>query len=204
MRALLQAKKLRSQVRIGAALATALPALALGANPSVAGAGGSTRARTPSGPCAGEGLRPNRANAARADAATLCLINVIRRANHLGSLRANPQLQAVATAQVKDMVRLDYFADIRPSGITPATLVAATPYGRHARSLAVGENIGWGTGRASTPARMVQGWMESPPHRELLLTAEYRDAGVGTLGAAPPRLAEGEAGATYALELARR
>jgi len=102
------------------------------------------------------------------------------------------------------MVRLNYFAHVRPSGTTPAALVSATSYGQHAKSLSIAENIGWGTGPEATPAQMVAGWLRSPAHREIILTGEFRDVGVGATAAAPPSLAEGQAGATYALELARR
>jgi len=119
-------------------------------------------------------------------------------------LNANRELQAVAVSQVKAMVRLNYFAHVRPSGTTPAALVSATSYGQHAKSLSIAENIGWGTGPEATPAQMVAGWLRSPAHREIILTGEFRDVGVGATAAAPPSLAEGQAGATYALELARR
>jgi len=154
--------------------------------------------------CPGANLRPNGANAATIDAATLCLIDRARAAHHLRPLKTNRELHAVAVSQVKDMVRLDYFAHNRPSGETPAALIAATHYGRHTRRLSTAENIGWGTGRYATPAQMVTAWMQSPPHREAILTGEYREAGVGATPAVPSHLAEGQAGATYALELARR
>jgi uncharacterized protein YkwD len=161
-------------------------------------------ARAASSACTGANLRPNGANAATIDAATLCLVDRARAAHHLRPLKTNRELHAVAVSQVKVMVRLDYFSHDRPSGETPATLIAATRYGRHTRRLSSAENIGWGTGRYATPAQMVTAWLQSPPHREAILTGEYREAGVGAAPAVPSHLAEGQAGATYALELARR
>lgn len=163
-----------------------------------------TRARTGSSACTKANLQPNRTNAATIDAATLCLVDEARVAHGLRPLKTNRELQAVAVSQVKTMVHLDYFADVRPSGTTPAALISATSYGRDARSLSTAENIGWGTGSDATPAQMVTAWLQSPPHREIILTGEYREAGVGATATAPSRLAEGQAGATYALELARR
>jgi uncharacterized protein YkwD len=197
---------------IGAALAVAPFALALYASIAEAtttrlvarAAGRSAAAHAASSACPGANLRPNGANAATIDAATLCLVDRARVAHHLRQLKTNRELHAVAVSQVKDMVRLDYFAHDRPSGKTPATLIAATRYGRHTRRLSTAENIGWGTGRYATPAQMVTAWLHSPPHREAILTGEYREAGVGATAAVPSHLAEGKAGATYALELARR
>jgi len=184
-----------------APLALALGALALFANVAPAAR---TRAHAAADACAWANLRPTPTNAARIDAATLCLLDQIRVAHGLRVLKANRELQSVAVSQVDSMVRLNYFADVRPSGTTPAALVSATSYGQHAKSLSIGENIGWGTGGEATPAQMVAGWLRSPPHREIILTGEFRDVGVGATAAAPPSLAEGQAGATYALELARR
>ncbi len=92
------------------------------------------------------------------------------------------------------MVSWNYFADDRPPGHTPMALVSATRYPAHARQLSVGQNIGWGTGEYATPASIVAAWMADPPHREIILTGEYRDAGVGvTAGRAGP-LRTGTAG----------
>jgi uncharacterized protein YkwD len=187
---------------IGAALVAALLALVLcvglvWAGPALA------RARARTSACHGASLRPSPANATAIDVATLCLVDRARVAHGLRPLQANRELQAVAVSQVKDMVRLDYFADDRPSGKTPATLIAGTSYGRHARSLSTAENIGWGTRSNATPAQIVAAWLQSPAHREIILTGTFRQAGVGATAAVPSRLAQGQSGATYALELAR-
>ncbi len=203
--------------RTGATLATELFAVALCALvlcalvlcAGVARAGTAhtrvrARARAASSFCPETNLLPSPMNAATIDAATLCLIDQVRIAHGLLPLKTNRELQAVAVSQVRSMVRFDYFADNRPSGTTPGALIAAKPYGRHATSLSTGENIGWATGGLATPAQMVTAWLQSPPHREIILTGEYREAGVGTTAAAPTRFAEGQTGATYALELAKR
>jgi uncharacterized protein YkwD len=154
--------------------------------------------------CSGANLVPSSHDTAAVDAATLCLVDQIRRAHRLKGLRFNRDLQAVANSQVETMVSMDYFGDIRPSGATPAHLIAETPYGRHAGALLTAENIGWGTGVDATPAQMVAAWMRSVPHRQIVLSREFRDGGVGAMAATPARVTGGEAGATYALELATR
>jgi uncharacterized protein YkwD len=162
------------------------------------------RAKRKSASCANANLLPTATNAATVDAATLCLIDHLRTAFHLRSLRSNHELQAVATTQVGEMVRWNYFADDSPSGRTPATLIEAMPYAAHATSLATGENIAWGTGADATPAYVVAAWMNSLPHRELILAADFRDAGVSATAAVPSVVENNVPGATYAIEFGAR
>jgi uncharacterized protein YkwD len=128
----------------------------------------------------------------------------VRAAHHLHTLRFNHPLQSVAAGQARDMVAGDYFGDDSISGLTPMQRILATPYPSHAKRVNSAQNIGWATGPLATPAAMVQAWMESPPHREIILTPRFRDVGVGVTPAAPSSLAEGLAGATYTLEFGER
>jgi uncharacterized protein YkwD len=154
--------------------------------------------------CAYATLVPNSSNVAIIDAATLCLIDQVRATYGLLPLHSNHELQAVATTQVKDMVHWNYFADNRPPDETPATLIEATRYGAHASTLATGQNIAWGTGAYATPAHVVTDWMHSPPHREIILTADFRDAGVSATAAVPSAVEDRVPGATYAVEFGAR
>jgi uncharacterized protein YkwD len=160
--------------------------------------------RAPAAPCQGANLIPSASNTAVVDAATLCLINQVRAANRLRPLRANRELQAVATGQAEDMVRENYFGDDSPSGQTPAARIASTRYPAHAARLVTAQNIGWGTESSATPAGMLAAWLQSPPHREVILTSEYRDAGVGVAPAVAAALGQGTAGGTYAVEFGAR
>ncbi len=175
----------------------ACAALALWACPAPAGAGAATA-------CPGAALHPTATNAAAVDAAILCLVDRVRAGAHLPALRANRELTAVATSQVRRMVRLDYFADVGPGTLSPLALVVGTRYPAHAASISVGQNIAWGTGSYVTPSAVVSAWMASPPHRAIILNASWRDTGIGVAAAAPARLAHGQPGATYAMEFATR
>jgi len=170
---------------------------------STVGASTAEAARPPA-PCTNADLSPTSGNATSVEAATLCLVNEVRSAHHLHALHANGELRMLATSQVNAMVRWDYFADNRPPGVTPMALIASTPYKAHTRFLSLGQNIGWGTGRYATPIRMVAAWMASPPHRKVILTSEYREAGAGVTAAVPPVLEPEFPGATYAIEFATR
>jgi uncharacterized protein YkwD len=164
----------------------------------------STPAKRPSVPCPGANLRPTASNLAAVDAATLCLVQRTRAAAHLRPLRFNAPLQSVAAGQARDMVRGDYFGDDSLLGLTPMQRVLASAYPTRSSSVQVAQNIGWGTGPTATPAGMLAAWMRSAPHRAIILTAAFRDIGVGVAPAAPPSLARGLAGATYTLELGER
>lgn len=167
---------------------------------------GSEQARSAAAgsPCPGESMLPSAANVGAVDAATLCLINRLRSAHGVRSLRANRELRHVASSQVDTMVRRDYFADDRPTGQTPLSLVAITRYPAHTAGFAVGQNIAWGTGLFSSPEHIVAEWMASPPHRAVILTSKYRDGGVAVEPALPGVLQKGSAGATYAMEFGVR
>jgi uncharacterized protein YkwD len=154
--------------------------------------------------CRGANLYPTPSNWRAIDSATLCLVNEVRIAHGLDPLRANRELRKVAASQVSTMVSSDYFSDDRPTGQTPLSLVAITRYPAHAAEFAVGENIAWGTGSFTTPAHIVAEWMASPPHREVMLSAQYRDAGVAVAAAIPAVLDAGHQGATYAIEFGVR
>jgi uncharacterized protein YkwD len=164
-------------------------------------AGGSSRADAP---CPGADLHPTATNAPAVDAATLCLVDLVRAGHHRAPLRANRELGAVAASQVATMISWDYFADVRPSGQTPLSLVFVTRYPAHASSVSIGQNIAWGTGEDTTPARIVAAWMSSPPHREIILDGEYRDAGVAARAALPRVVGAGGRGATYVMEFGAR
>jgi uncharacterized protein YkwD len=192
--------------KTGASLAAAVLACACALVLTLAAgvAPAATTTATTVRPCAGANLHPTATNSSRINAAMLCLVNQVRRSYGLHGLHANRELSHVAASQVVSMVSSDYFADDRPSGQTPLSLVAVTRYPVHASEFAVGENIAWGTGRFTTPAHIVNEWMASPPHREIMLSPEYRDAGVAVTPAVPAVLGAGHRGATYAIELGMR
>jgi uncharacterized protein YkwD len=169
-----------------------------------ASAEASARARQASGACPGASLLPSAANTATVEQATLCLINRIRATHRMRTLRANRELLGVAASQVTTMLSWDYFADVRPSGQTPLALVGVTHYPAHAADIAVGQNIAWGTKSYSSPAHIVGEWMASPPHRAVILTGEYRDAGVAVKAGVPGVLNATGRGATYAMEFGAR
>jgi uncharacterized protein YkwD len=161
---------------------------------------------SPALPCTGADTPPNPANSALVDAATLCLMNQIRAAHGLHALQRNGALTAIATGQARDMVRGDYFGDQSLSGQSPLTRIRASSYplARSHLRLMTAQNIGWGTGPNATPGGIVAAWMQSPPHRAIILTAAYRDTGVGVAPSVPAQFGSGWSGGTYAVEFGAR
>jgi uncharacterized protein YkwD len=149
--------------------------------------------------CRGSGLSPSAANVTAVERATICLIN-IRRAHHrLPPLRESSALTSIAAGQAADMVRGNYFADHSLAGRTPYERIA--PALGRARVATTGQNIGWGTGWDATPAGIVHAWMQSPPHRRIILTRAYTQAGVGVKPLLPAVLELPASGATYTLDV---
>jgi uncharacterized protein YkwD len=127
--------------------------------------------------------------------AVRCEINAVRAAHRLAPIKATQALIVAAQRHSEDMVRRHYFAHVSPSGQTVSERARKAGY----RSRRLGENIGWGSGSLGTPAAIVQAWMNSPPHRAIILTPTFREGGVGIAAGAPT----GGDGRTYVLDVGR-
>src|ERR1700730_10942651 len=187
--------------RFGALVSAAL-LLLLGAVAPVIAVARPVVTRRASPPCPGADLRPQAFAAGQVEAATVCLINRIRVSHRLPALHANRYLERVAGSQVGPMVRWNYFADVRPSGQTPARLIASTRYAAHAAGLSTGQNIGWGGGDDNTPARIVAACMRSPPHRAVILAPRFHDVGAAAASVLPTFVGRGVPGVLYAAGVA--
>jgi uncharacterized protein YkwD len=99
--------------------------------------------------------------------------NMVRQKNGLPPLTENGLLDRVADERVEDMLRQQYFGHISPSGQGAAEIMQRVGY--HYKIL--GENIG-SMSMYATDRRFVEGWMQSPGHRENLMNEEVRDIGV--------------------------
>jgi uncharacterized protein YkwD len=187
-------------------LLLALLALAGPLGTAALGSGPTARASVAPTPCAGEHAIPNGRNSRELDDAALCLMNEIRIAQRLPELHFNASLARIASGQASDMVRGHYFGDQSLSGQSPLSRVIASGYAVHPSSvrLLTAQNIGYGTGPNATPAGIVKAWMLSPPHRKIILTAAYRDVGVGVARSVPSGLSSRWLGGTYAVEFGTR
>jgi uncharacterized protein YkwD len=100
------------------------------------------------------------------------------------------------------MVDRGYFAHETPEGVSPARRVRETGYLRRTSRWWLGENLAWSSGPPIAPAAVVQMWLDSPPHRAVMLSRRPRDGGVGLADGVPAP--DARPGTTFALELGRR
>jgi uncharacterized protein YkwD len=158
-------------------------------------------ATVPPAPCPNTELQPEPANVALVRAAVLCLINQERAEHSEGPLKLNRDLQLAAEEHDQELVSADYFAHVSPDGTTPVQRITATGYiPGPSVGYVVGENLAWGTLGLATPQAIVSAWIASPGHLANILESQYADTGIAVVPAAPPSLADGEQGATYAQE----
>ena len=146
--------------------------------------------------CSGTDARPANTRLSLIRHATLCLINRVRAEHGLRRLRASRRLRRGAMGHARDMVQRHYFAHT-----SLRARLATTGYASSRTAWAAGEALAWGTGHRATPGEIVQAWLRSPGHRQILLTGKFRDAGVGVARGAP---GAARGGATYTLDLACR
>jgi uncharacterized protein YkwD len=134
--------------------------------------------------CAGEQSLPGSVSEASYSRAVECLVNQQRAASGLGALGHDRRLARAARRYSAAMVRQGFFDHVSPQGSTLSERARAA--GWSGRTL--GETLGWGAGTLATPAAIVQGWMNSPPHRAILL-GRFSRVGLGVASGSPVGLA---------------
>jgi uncharacterized protein YkwD len=129
---------------------------------------------------------PN-ANAAPGDVANhelrravRCIVKEERAAGGLRPLRSQAALRKAARGHARDMVERGYFAHEHEGSTLRSRLRDAGWDGHSA-----GETLAWGCGSLGVPRAIVDGWLGSPAHRDILLGRRYRRVGVGLAVGAP-------------------
>jgi uncharacterized protein YkwD len=143
--------------------------------------------------CAAATAEPGTRSRAALRAALRCAVNAERSAHGLTTLRADRHLNRAARRHARDMVRHNYFAHERAGWTFAGRLAAAGWTGTRAA-----EAIAWGCDGRGSPLATLGAWLESPPHREILL-GDYARAGIGLALGAPTRDRCGAAG-TWVLD----
>ena len=146
--------------------------------------------------CPGAKARVSSAPAGKLRSALLCLVNRKRADHGLKALRLDRKLQRAAGRHARDMVRHDYFAHQRDGGPDLTTRLDRVGWNGEAW----GETIAYGCGRSGSPKATLRGWMNSPPHREIILSGSYGRGGLGVGGEALC----GADGATWVLDVGRK
>jgi uncharacterized protein YkwD len=110
----------------------------------------------------------------------LLSVNAVRRSHGLAALRLSPALSAAAAQHSTEMARVGYFAHESANGASFDKRVARFyPMGSR-RFWSVGENLVYAAPNLSADEAMKL-WMNSPHHRENLLTARWREIGISAV-----------------------
>jgi uncharacterized YkwD family protein/spore coat assembly protein SafA len=100
------------------------------------------------------------------------LVNVERSKRGLQLLKANWQLSRVARYKSQDMINKGYFSHTSPTYGSPFKMMESFGI----RFSAAGENIAMGQ---RSPADVMNAWMNSPGHRNNILSPSFSEIGVG-------------------------
>lgn len=98
------------------------------------------------------------------------LTNQRREQEGLAPLRMNNELSQAAQMKAQDMFAKNYWAHNSPEGTTPWVWVKGSGYDY----LYAGENLARGFTHSE---EVVQAWMDSPGHRDNLMSSNYEDIG---------------------------
>ena len=135
--------------------------------------------------CPDQTAEPTSISQSQYTKAVICLVNYERATHGLQTLRMNARLGNAAYGHAADMRTHDYFAHVSPSGSTPKSRDFRAHYLPGIGRWRIGEDLAWGAGNGGTPRAVVQAWMHSTVHRHEILTASYRDVGVGVARGSP-------------------
>ena len=128
------------------------------------GAAGLLSACSSTGPMPGTPTPPPQLTTER----ILAAVNGVRKANGRPPLKYNHRLEEAARSQARLMASRDQLS--HDLGVTLRQRVAAAGYDG-----AVGENV---AGGHRTLEQAIQGWLESPSHRDTLLSTKFVEFGL--------------------------
>lgn len=113
--------------------------------------------------------------AAKIETAVYQQINQVRQQDGLKTLKKNDRLAEVARRYSQQMADHEFFSHTGVDGTTVADRVVA----QQITFQIVGENLYMGTNIRKPAENAVEGWMNSPGHRENILRPVYAETGIG-------------------------
>ena len=129
--------------------------------------------------CTNTDLLPSADNLELVQDAILCLHNKIRSEKGLPTLRDNAKLRKAALSHSSAMINAGFFEHTSPNGDTFVDRILGAGYTKRNDAWTLGENLAWGTGELSSPAQVMQSWMNSAGHKANILKKAYREVGIG-------------------------
>lgn len=120
--------------------------------------------------------KPAQLNASELEDRAFMAINHLRQSYGLAPLQRASDLNEVARAHSRDMMRRRYFSHTSPEGDDLR--------GRFARNgitqwRYIAENLAYNLGYADPAKTAVEGWMKSPAHRQNILNKRLTESGIG-------------------------
>jgi uncharacterized protein YkwD len=112
-------------------------------------------------------------------------MNAERAGRGLGPLRIDSRLSEAAHDRMADMEDLGYWAHQSPDGRSPFSWLSTRDY----PFANAGENLASGFETAEV---LVSSWMESPGHRDNIVSPLYQDCGIAIIDGATTRRAAGK------------
>lgn len=91
-----------------------------------------------------------------------------------GTINDDPQLTAAAQRHADDMLRNGVDGHIGSDGSSPGARMADAGY---TGAASTGEIVYWGTGSAAAPDSALNLWMDSPPHRAIIMNCSFTAGG---------------------------
>jgi uncharacterized protein YkwD len=115
------------------------------------------------------------------EAAVIRALNEVRAEQGLQPLHASPSLRSAARGHSRAMLDYGFFSHDSADGSAFSERIKRYYTNRGWRTWSVGEALLASQGISIDAAGIVKAWLESPPHREIILSPTFRDAGVGAL-----------------------
>jgi uncharacterized protein YkwD len=119
-------------------------------------------------------------------------LNAVRSRHGLAPVRASVPLRNAARGHTRTMLEVGFFAHESPDGTAFSDRIRRFYASRGWRTWSVGETLLASQGQTLDARAVVSAWLDSPPHRRIVLWPGWRDVGIGAFYApAAPREFEG-------------
>ena len=128
---------------------------------------------------------PRHVSPKHARRAVLCQINRKRRSHGLKAVHPRKSLRKAGKRHSRYMQRHNCFAHQCAGEKDLVGRIHSTSYLPCNCYWQVGETLAWGAKRRGTPQAIVKAWMNSAPHRHVLLDGRLRNVGVGLIWGSP-------------------
>ena len=111
-------------------------------------------------------------------------LNAVRSSHGLPPIRASRELRAAARSHTRSMLEVGFFGHESTDGRPFSDRIRRFYTSRGWRSWSVGETLLVSQGEETAAQEVVSSWLDSPPHRAIVLSPVWRDVGIGAFYAA--------------------